>query len=831
MRGRRSCTVAGVSLVHCLAVVVVAGAVAATLWPLDPAQLWSIAVALVSLALALPAGAGRQGALVLGVAALAAGHAASTRDAVLAPPLGRWFAAEGGGTGDRRTQAPLRVRGVLTEDAARTETGAVRLRLFVHDVEPGAGWLPAPGLVQAFVQGELAVAEYAAWTRGRSIDTTVLLRWPPVPNNPGGPDPIRRRLGRGYVLTGSIKSAALVEVAAGTWWDEAAATLRRQVRHRVTAALGGDRRVSAAVVTAILIGDRTGLDRDLTERLIAAGTYHVVAISGGNVALVTLIVVLALRHTLRSPRLVPAIALVMVTIYGWVVGGDPSVTRAVTAAVVWLGAEALGLRAPPLHTFSLVTLIVVARDPLMVVMPGAWLSFGATLGILVCAGRLAAWVVPVGPTAGHGHTRRLLRLATGLGAATLAAELILLPVGAWTFSRVSMAGLLLNFVAVPAMAVVQVAGVILVLTSGIVPWVASAAASVAHAGTSLIVSSAALVDWVPRLAWRVPPPHAVVVVGYYAALGVVLAGRGPTLLQRAARALGAVLFVVIAIGPSAWWAQPSRGWLRVTFLDVGQGDAAVVQFPSGHVLVVDAGPSGESFDTGDRIVTPALWALGARRVDWAAFSHADLDHIGGVAAVATEFSAREIWEGIPVPRDESRAALQATVNPDGIVWRQLRRGDRWTAGGAEVTVLHPPEPDWERPRVRNDDSVVLRVRYGPLEVLLTGDIGQDVERSLPIADDDRRDVRVLKVAHHGSRTSTTSALVDAYRPWAAVVSAGRNNSFGHPAPDVISRLKTAGATILRTDRDGAVLVETDGRSVWMRTWSGRSWRAVVVPPR
>jgi competence protein ComEC len=226
-----------------------------------------------------------------------------------------------------------------------------------------------------------------------------------------------------------------------------------------------------------------------------------------------------------------------------------------------------------------------------------------------------------------------------------------------------------------------------------------------------------------------------------------------------------------------------------------------------------------------------LWALGARRVDWVAFTHADLDHIGGVAAVASEFDAREVWEGIPVHRDGNRAALQATLGDRALVWRQLRRGDRWEAGGAEVTVLHPPEPDWERPAVRNDDSIVLRVRYGPLEVLLTGDVGQDVERGLPIGNEEgRRDIRVLKVAHHGSRTSTAGELVDVFRPWAAVVSAGRNNTFGHPAPEVLDRLEHVGATIVRTDRDGAVLVESDGESVWMRTWTGRVWQVELLPP-
>jgi competence protein ComEC len=302
-------------------------------------------------------------------------------------------------------------------------------------------------------------------------------------------------------------------------------------------------------------------------------------------------------------------------------------------------------------------------------------------------------------------------------------------------------------------------------------------------------------------------------------------------VRRAALVVAAAGLAVMVVGPGLLLARPSPGTLRISFLDVGQGDATVVQFPSGHVLVVDAGAASDAFDTGDRVVTPALWALGVRRVDWVAFTHADLDHIGGVAAVTREFDAREVWEGVPVPRDPNRMALKTALERHAPVWRQLRRGDRWEAGGAVVSVLHPPEPDWERQRVRNDDSVVLRVRYGPLDVLLTGDVGADVERALPLDQgDDRGAIRVLKVAHHGSRTSTAGELVNAYRPWAAVVSAGRNNTFGHPAPDVIDRLEDAGATVLRTDRDGAVLVESDGASVSMRTWTGRVWRVDLLPP-
>jgi competence protein ComEC len=238
----------------------------------------------------------------------------------------------------------------------------------------------------------------------------------------------------------------------------------------------------------------------------------------------------------------------------------------------------------------------------------------------------------------------------------------------------------------------------------------------------------------------------------------------------------------------------------------------------------------DTFDTGARVVTPALWALGVRRLTWLAFTHADQDHIGGAAAVAGVFHPREIWEGIPVRRDPRRAALEAEARRLGSAWREVRRGERLVVGGVQVDVLNPPVPDWERQRVRNDDSIVLRVRYGDAEMLLTGDIGRDTERDLPPEPGDPSRVRILKVAHHGSRTSSSASWLATYPPFAALVSVGRQNPFGHPAPDVVRRLEAAGARVFRTDRDGAIIVETDGHDVHLRTMSGGNWVVHVVPP-
>jgi competence protein ComEC len=189
-------------------------------------------------------------------------------------------------------------------------------------------------------------------------------------------------------------------------------------------------------------------------------------------------------------------------------------------------------------------------------------------------------------------------------------------------------------------------------------------------------------------------------------------------------------------------------------------------------------------------------------------------------SVAHTFDPPEVWEGVPVVSDPERAALAASAG-DRRLWRQIQRGDRVFFGAVEVEALNPAIPEWERQRVRNDDSIVLRVRYRDVEFLLTGDVGEEVEQRLAI--DDRSPIRVLKAAHHGSRSSSSVEFLRRYAPHLALVSAGRGNPFGHPSGEVIDRLMAAGARVFRTDLDGAVTVETDGREVRVRSMTGRAW--------
>jgi competence protein ComEC len=300
-------------------------------------------------------------------------------------------------------------------------------------------------------------------------------------------------------------------------------------------------------------------------------------------------------------------------------------------------------------------------------------------------------------------------------------------------------------------------------------------------------------------------------------------------VRLAARGAVALAAALLVFAPLIGAGRPAAGVLRLTVADVGQGDGMLLQFPTGHALAIDAGPATGGADTGERILAPVFWASGVRRLDWLTFTHADLDHIGGAASLVDVFTPREVWEGTPVPSDPKRSVLAEHVNRERAGWRPLLRGDQLTLGDVRVDVLNPPPADWERQRVRNDDSVVLSVRYGQVQLLLTGDIGEEAERGLALDTEPPARIRILKVAHHGSRTSSSAGFLARYAPDIAVVSAGRRNLFGHPAPEVIARLEAARAAVFRTDRDGAVIIETDGRGAIVRTMSGRTWRVEIWP--
>ena len=724
-------------------------------------------------------------------------------------PLRAWFDSRQPDARD----APALLEGVLRDDGALTPVGAT----ITIDVTR-ADRLPTRGGARLSVGGAAASTRVAEWRAGRAVHLHALVRVPTSFRNPGLPDEERALARRAVVLVGSVKSAALVEVVSrGSALNEAAASARVWARARLARFVGRWSARSGAIASAILIGDRSGLSDEDERRLQEAGTYHVIAISGGNIVILTALLMAALRVGRVPPRAAAGVSIVLLIFYGAIAGGGASVSRAITAAVVYLGGRMLDHRGPALNALAIAAVAALAFSPLAAADAGFLLSFGATLGILIGAQHLA-----VGRQARRrpGLVRRVAIGAAGLLAATVCAEIALAPIGAALFSRITFAGLLLNFAAIPLMTVAQAASIGTLLCAPFSAAIAAGCGYLAHVAAAGILRSAQLVEVAPWLSRDVPAPSWGLLVAYYACAALLLFPR----YRRLALGGIALSFAIMIAGPAAGRGAaqpPSRGHLRVVFFDVGQGDATLVWTAEGHAMLVDAGGlAGSTFDIGERVLAPSIRALGVRSLDALVLTHGDPDHIGGAATAIRRFTPRSVWEGTPVPAHAGLRELAALAVTRHAIWRTVQAGDSERSGDATIRVLHPPPPDWERQRVRNDDSVVLELRLGGVSILLPGDIGSEPERTLAprLA---LAPTVIVKAPHHGSATSSTQAFIDAVHPAAVIFSAGRGNRFGHPAPAVVARYRAAGAITFGTDEDGAVVVETDGKRVEISTWSGR----------
>jgi competence protein ComEC len=262
------------------------------------------------------------------------------------------------------------------------------------------------------------------------------------------------------------------------------------------------------------------------------------------------------------------------------------------------------------------------------------------------------------------------------------------------------------------------------------------------------------------------------------------------------------------------------GTVEITFLDVGQGDALTIRSPGGRWILVDTGPRGQTYDAGARVVLPYLRRRGVGRLEALVLTHPDLDHIGGAEAVVRGLDVGYVMDPSQATGKDAYVEVLEAANRDAVPWLEARRDVSMTLDGMEVSVLYPDGPTRASNggTDSNATSVVLLVRYGEFEALLTGDAPVDVEEA--ILDDLPSDLEVLKVGHHGSNTSTSALLLARTSPELAVISVGARNRYGHPHTDVVSRIAESGARVLRTDLNGDIVIRArrsglhDVRTEW-----------------
>ncbi len=578
---------------------------------------------------------------------------------------------------------------------------------------------------------------------------------------------------------------------------------------------------SLGIFLGMIIGERGSLHPDVQEWFMTTGTVHLLSISGSHLGLVAIVgvwvvrravlalpaaILLAVTRVLTPLRIAVLVTWPLVFLYALLAGAEVATVRALVMITLGFLTLWLGYERHARHALALAALLIVVHDPRALYDLSFQLSFLSVLAIIHAlpspadgeeerrgAGRLGTWLV-------------FVRDACLVSAAVTLATL---PLVALYFNQIQWMGLLTNLLAVP------VTGVILVplgLLSALWTVAASSAqlplASLQEALFGWFVAALRWCAQWPGSAWHVAAPALPAMVVFY--LGLWLAIRKG--ISRRWSMAGAA----VVLGLIGWWGWSPRSGLdgdhwRVTFLDVGQGDSALLELPDGTTVLVDGGARYERFDMGRSVIGPFLWNRGIRHLDHVIGTHPQLDHVGGLIWIVRHIHVGRYWSS-GTTRDEQFAVdLQRALQEARVSERAGVRGQELLGEGpCRLKILNPlaneSTPVAQRPSgaLLNNRSIVSRLECGSHAVLFAGDIEVDGLRRL--GQDGRDPVTVLKVPHHGSRSSLDAAWIHDVHPLYAVVSVGRANSYGHPVQAVLDAYAEQHSVVTRTDQDGAIWV-------------------------
>ena len=595
---------------------------------------------------------------------------------------------------------------------------------------------------------------------------------------------------------------------------EARASVRLATERRIVELFGPKQ---APLAAALTVAADDLLDREIRQRFARAGIAHILSISGLHVGILGAALLLLLRAGRVPDGPARLAGLSLVAAYVFLLGLPAPAVRSIGLIALWCWSRLRQRPLVPHAALAATALVVLALDPFAATEAGPWLSFAGAWG---CAVAARAWTAlrRVRAVAGHPRMAAVLAVCAVSGGATLATA----PVSILAFGTMAPAALASNVLAVPIAGFVMPALALTLSLAAVWPAAARLTAPVAALGLEGL-------DRVARMAGALPLATvaferrllAAALLGLVA--WIVLRPLGSRRAAQVARTLAArgVLSLAVAAAAAIWWpvipGRPSGdrgGLLALHFLAVGQGDAAAVRTPAGRWIVVDGGPRTFGYDAGAAVVVPFLRRAGAGATGLALVvaSHGDEDHLGGLPAVVHAFRPPLVLEpGEPLPRPGYRRWL-AEVAEAGSRWRGARSGDSVAVDGVLVRVLHPDSAWMERRLPANENGVVVALEYGAFRALFTGDAGLAFEAGeagrLPRS-------TLLKVAHHGSVSATGPAFLTEVRPRVCVVSVGPNH-FGQPDPRILAALARASCVVFRTDADGTVTVETDGRSVHVK---------------
>jgi competence protein ComEC len=545
------------------------------------------------------------------------------------------------------------------------------------------------------------------------------------------------------------------------------------------------------------------MDEATTLSLQKSGLFHLIAISGAHIAIISYLLFGILKLFRTPKRLSYVILIFLLLFYALLVEGRASVFRAIIMSLAYLIGKLLWKNTRLLNTISFSAFFLLFINPFYLLDMGFELTFAATLSIILFFPRVLKFLP------------RLPLKISELFALSLTAQFGVLPFLTSSFNRVAFSSLLLNFAAIPLTGLIMAVGFVFLGCSLMSSFLAQAFAQALKFLINVFLLTSHLFDPFPLFSYRIPTPPLTVILGYFLFLFLLLVRPGVKGQKLLTFALFGIFLALLISYPFP--ANSSRA-LKLTFLDVGQGDSILVEFPGREKMLVDGGGiPDDSFDIGENVVSPFLWSKGIKKIDYLVLTHAHPDHMNGLKAVARNFKIGQYWETFSPPQSPAYEEIKNNLGPS-VLKKRIFRGFRQQEGDVKIEAIHPEEETPFVLEASNDKSLVLRLSLGETAFLLAADIGLEAEREI-LEKNLNLQSQVLKSPHHGSKSSSSEAFLEKVGPLVVVITTGRGNLYGVPHQEILDRYKNMGARILRTDEEGAVEISADGRDITIRTSS------------
>lgn len=705
------------------------------------------------------------------------------------------------------------IKGVIT-DPPRKKTKTIQFVIESESLEVMKIFIHTTGGVLVTIPKDSTSNEFLD---GLEYGTKVLISGQPVQpgtaRNPGEFD-LRQYLNINGIYARIFlddTTAISIEGEKGSWFLASVIyPLRKSISVRLDQFIGGE---ESKFLKGILIGDRSEIPFEVKEAFINSGVMHILAVSGLHVGMIILIV-LALLSAFRLPEKVRLIVTCLILIfYVFLTGQSPSVVRATVMGVTVLCSLLVERKIDIYNSLALAAILLLFIDAKQLFHPGFQLSFAAVISIVSLYPKISS-IQNILPE--KTRCNNAVKFVIGLAAVSISAAIGTLPFTSYYFGKISIIGLIANLLIVPLTGIVLSLGITTTGFSFISEWFAAIYAETTKLTAGILLQSVSIFG-----NWKYSFIHSNFTLWsgilFYFIVAFIFSLHRTVILSRM------IFFILIGsnivLFGSIFLKDTPK--LKVTFLDVGQGDAILLEFPDGKNMLVDGGPKTSYRDAGERFIAPFLMKKGFKEIDYVLNTHPDHDHLGGIPYLLRKYEVGKIIDAGSSDNSKTFQDYKYLIDSLQLQHTIVKKGEIIDGlQNVRIYILNPETSyDSVSPSNLNDQSVVMKIVYGKTSLLLTGDAQSESENMLVSKYRNFLRNDIIKCAHHGSRTSSTDDFLKYVNPRIALISVGFKNQFKHPSPEVIRRLRQRGIQIHRTDQEGAVIFESDGR-----VWKKIEWR-------